>query len=144
VHRSDRTPDAYLASLPADLREGLARLDSVIAAAMPGRSRTLWEGVFWGGTQQAIIGYGDLVQPRPRGADAEWFVLGLARQKDDYSVYVNAVADGEYLPARYRARLGKVRTGSAVINIRDIDTVDLSVLAELAAEADRLCPPDRA
>lgn len=42
-------------------------VDRVLVRAMPGASRRLWVGTFWGGTQQEIIGYGDVVQPRPRG-----------------------------------------------------------------------------
>ena len=54
--------DRFLGGCSDDMR----LLDSVITSAMPGRSRTLWEGVFWGGTEQQIIGYGDLVQRRPK------------------------------------------------------------------------------
>lgn len=118
-------------------------LDSMIAAAMPGRQRTLWEGTFWGGTAQTIIGYGDLVQARPRGVDVEWFVVGLARQKGHISVYVNAVQDDEYLVARYADRLGKVKTGAANISFRAVTDVDRRALTELIADAHRVCPPDR-
>ena len=54
----------------------LTELDALLAAAFAGRSRLLWTGVFWGGSEQEIIGYGDLVQSRPRGPDVEWFVVG--------------------------------------------------------------------
>ena len=36
----------------------MVALDRRIVAGLPGRSRALWRGTFWGGTEQAIIGYG--------------------------------------------------------------------------------------
>lgn len=65
-------------------------IDDVVVAAMPGASRRLWTGTFWGGTRQTIVGYGDLRQPRPRADPVDWFILGLARQQRHLSLYVNA------------------------------------------------------
>jgi hypothetical protein len=137
------SPDEHIASQPEQWREAMAALDATIVAAMPGRCRVLWEGVFWGGTEQRIIGYGDLVQPRPRGDDVEWFVVGLAGQSKHLSVYVNAVDDGRYLGQHYADRLGKVKVGSASIAIRRLDDLDLGVFAEMIGRAHELTPPDR-
>jgi hypothetical protein len=78
MERSDISVDESLGSLPDDVAPTMRQLDSVIESAMPGRSRTLCEGVFWGGTDQSIIGYGDIVQLRPKGGSVEWFLIGLA------------------------------------------------------------------
>jgi hypothetical protein len=73
VQISSTTPEEYLAGLDEEIGEDRAEqmrtMDRRITAAMPGRARVLYDGVFWGGTTQRIIGYGDLVQPRPRGED---------------------------------------------------------------------------
>src|SRR5690606_11771355 len=103
-----------------------------------GRSRTVWDGVFWGGTDQHIIGYGDIVQPRPRGEDVEWFAVGLARQQNHFSIYVNAVDDGQYLLRQYEGRLGKVRRGSARIARRHLADGDRGALRELLSRAAEL------
>jgi len=129
--------DRFLGGCSDDMR----LLDSVITSAMPGRSRTLWEGVFWGGTEQQIIGYGDLVQRRPKQDDVQWFVLGLAQQKSHISLYVNAVQGDKYLGQVYGPRLGKVKVGAASIALSSAALIDLQVLAEMAAEASALCPP---
>ena len=142
MRQVDTAPEDFLASLDEDVRQDMERIDALIGAAMTGRSRVLWEGVFWGGTEQRIIGYGDLVQPRPRGQDVRWFVVGLARQKAFISVYVNAARDGKYLLADYADRLGRVKTGSAVVNFRTSDDLDLDAFAEMIAMASDLCPPD--
>lgn len=128
-------PDEWLARLED---AGLSELDRLIVESMPGRSRRLWTGRFGGGTDQTIIGYGDLVRPRPRGPDVDWFLVGLARQTNHYSIYVNAVADGAYLSKRYADRLGKVKLGAASIGFATLDRIDLTVLADLLREADRI------
>ena len=140
----DTDPSDYINSLDDGDRAVMLAVDQLITRTMPNRRRVLWRGVFWGGTEQTIIGYGDIRQPRPRGDDVEWFLVGLARQKQHFSLYVNAVADGAYIGQQYADRLGKVKVGSASIGFRNLDTVDLDVLAELLAQADSITPPDPA
>ncbi len=142
VEKVDTTPDEFLASLPDEIRGPMAELDSVITSCLPGRARVLWEGQFWGGSEQRIIGYGGIVQTRPRGRTAEWFLVGLARQQRYFSMYMNAVLDGSYLLARYAGRLGKVKTGSASLSFSSLDDVDLDVLRALLTQAHDMTPKD--
>ena len=100
--------------------------------------------MFWGGTEQTIIGYGDIRQPRPRGDEVEWFLVGLARQKNNFSIYLNAVEDGAYLGKQFADRLGKVKVGAASIGFRHLAAVDLDVLTEMLEYADSITPPDPA
>lgn len=116
----------------------LARLDEVIVAALPGASRVLWQGLFWGGSDQSIIGYGAIEQPRPRGKSVTWFLIGLARQKSYLSLYVNAAENGSYLSKSYGPRLGKTRVGSASITFASADAIDFAVLDDLVRHAGRL------
>ena len=131
MKKTDKDPSAYLASLPDDVRDSMQRLDRLISDVMAGQPRILWEGVFWGGTEQAIIGYGDLTTDRGRGKVVEWFMVGLALQKNYISLYVNAVADGQYVAEKYREKLGKVKVGKASISFKRIEDVELDVLREL-------------
>ena len=142
MERVDTDPSDYINSLDQQDRSVMLTLDGLITDAMPQRSRVLWHGVFWGGSEQTIIGYGDIRQTRPRSDDVEWFLVGLAKQKNYYSLYVNAATDGKYLGQRYADRLGNVKLGSASIGFRNLDAVNLEVLAELLAEADSITPPD--
>ncbi len=138
----DTTPDTYLASLPGEHRDTLASVDRAIHRALPDRQRVLWQGVFWGGTQQSIIGYGHIEQTGSSGNTVEWFLVGLARQKRNYSIYVNATVDNAYLAHRYADRLGKVKLGAASIGFRRLKDLDLAVLTELVTEANYLTSPD--
>ncbi|HEY5856839.1 MAG TPA: DUF1801 domain-containing protein [Aldersonia sp.] len=138
MERTNADPDAVVTASAVERREDMQALDEVIRECLPGRSRAVWTGKFWGGTDQAIIGYGDIVQDRPRGPSVAWFAVGLAAQQRHCSVYVNAVDDGQYLIAAYSDRLGKVKVGAAAISIRRLADVDLDVLRELLCRADEL------
>ncbi|PYG01971.1 hypothetical protein SAMN05216184_101436 [Georgenia satyanarayanai] len=133
---TDASVDAFIAANDPD--GSLATLDGVITAALPGATRVLWQGVFWGGTDQSIIGYGATVQPRPRGADVEWFLVGLARQSTSISLYVNAAEGKQYLAKLYGPRLGRTKVGSASISFTSADVLDLDVLDEMVRHAGRL------
>lgn len=135
MDRSTTSPDDFLASLPDGARQELATLDAELARVFEGHERVLWEGPMWGGTHQRIIGYGSLVQRQRSGADVEWFVVGLAAQKDHLSLYVSAVEDGEYLVKRWADRLGKVKVGSANATFRRVSDLDLPTVVAMAERA---------
>lgn len=138
MQRSTTTPDEHLASLPDDVREDLTILDGVITRAMSGEERVLWEGKFWGGTDQCIIGYGAYTYTGKSGSTGEWFVVGLAKQKDHISVYVNGAEDGQTLSKRFAERLGKVKAGSGNVTFKRLADIDLDVLRELVGRAREL------
>ena len=134
------TPDEHIASLPDDVRDDIATLDAAITAGMPGEERVVWEGKFWGGTDQRIIGYGSYHYKGRSGAEGEWFIVGLAVQKNYLSLYVNAAEDGTYLSEVYGTRLGKAKAKRANIQIKRAADLDLDVLRELVARARELAP----
>ena len=85
MEKTSRNVDEYLASLPEGVRGDMQALDREITEVMQGQTRKLWEGMFWGGGEQSIIGYGDYYYERPRKT-VEWFMVGLALQKNYISV----------------------------------------------------------
>jgi hypothetical protein len=135
MDRSTTSPDEHIASLPDGVREDIATLDARISEVMAGQERVLWEGKFWGGSQQRIIGYGSYRYKGRSGAEGEWFVIGLAAQKNYLSLYVNAAEDGQYLGKAYAPRLGKVKAGSANLQFKRADDLDVDVLVEMVAKA---------
>lgn len=120
----------------------MTALDERISAALPGHRRSLWQGVFWGGSAQSIIGYGDYSYVRSDKKPVEWFIVGLARQKSYYSVYVNAADGRRYLTEAYAGRLGKVKAGKSSISFRRLADVELEVLLELVRRAGALMSRD--
>ncbi|WP_062076385.1 hypothetical protein [Demequina globuliformis] len=136
MERTEESVDEFLRA--HDIDGSLSLLDSALREELPDASRALWRGVFWGGTEQAIIGYGDIVQPRPRGKDVEWFLIGLARQKDYVSLYVNAAEGGQYLAKVYGKDMGASKVGSASISFRAADGLDFTVLRVMVRHAARI------
>lgn len=132
---TDRPVDSFLTELPDQFRADMSALDAMISGIYANQPRVMWEGVFWGGTEQSIIGYGDLYQPRPKGEVVHWFVVGLALQKSHISIYVNAVKDGQYIGKAYGRRLGKVKIGSASIGFKRLADLDPEVFVEMLHEA---------
>jgi hypothetical protein len=129
------TPDKFIAGLPEGTREDIAALDRVLADAMKGTERVLWEGPMWGGTEQRIIGYGSHQYTNRSGKHVDWYVLGLAAQKNYLSLYVNAADNDGYILGRYADRLGKVKIGSANATFKRAADIDLGVLREMCARA---------
>lgn len=138
MERSKTSPNEHIALLPDGVREDIATLDAAIVEAMPGEERVLWEGKFWGGSQQRIIGYGSYRYKGRSGAEGEWFVVGLAVQKNYLSLYVNGAEDGTSLAKLYAPRLGKVKAGSANLQFKRAVDVDLNVLREMVRRAREL------
>lgn len=138
MQRSTTTPDAHIASLPDGVREDVASLDAAISGVMAGEERVLWEGTFWGGTQQHIIGYGSYHYRGRSGAEGEWFIVGLAAQKHYLSLYVNAADDGQNLGKVYASRLGKVKAGGANLQFKRAADIDLAVVREMVQRAKEL------
>lgn len=140
---SEESVDSWLDSIEDPRADDFRHLDAIISEAFSGDTRVLWVGKFWGGTDQTIIGYGDLVQPRPKGVDVHWFVVGLALQKANVSIYVNAVKDGQYLGKSYGKSLGKVKLGSASIGFKSLVDLDIGVLRSMLTEAQQLTTQSR-
>ena len=138
MERVESSPDDYIASQPPDIRAVLEELHTLIQAALPDRECCMWEGVFWRGSEQQIIGYGDYSYLRSDKTQVEWFIVGLTRQKNYFSVYVNAVEGKTYLAELYGPRLGKVKTGKSSISFRNRADVDLDVLREMIEHAGKI------
>lgn len=135
MEKTDRNIDEFLASLPEDARDDMTTLDGVIAEVMTGEPRVLYVGKFWGGSDQRIIGYGTTTTTRSDKSTVEWFLVGLALQKNYISVYISAVEDREYLSEKYGRDLGKVKVGKSSISFKAVDDIDLDKLAALVQRA---------
>lgn len=135
MNKTKKDISAHIDSLPEELRQDIKHLDKVISEIMVGHSRVLWEGALWGGTQQEIIGYGDYTINLSRGKKSEWFMVGLAIQKNYISIYVNAVEDRQYVAEKYRSKLGKVKVGKSSISFKHLDDLDIDTLKKVVSIA---------
>jgi hypothetical protein len=135
MDRTGRDVDAFLESLPVDVRADMKLLDAQISSVMAGLPRVLYEGKFWGGSDQQIVGYGIQRYQRSDKREVEWFLVGLAQQKHYLSLYVSAVEDGHYLSEKYGKDLGKVKAGKSSISFKTVADIDLEKLTRLLEKA---------
>jgi len=138
MQKTNTKPEDYIASLPAEKRPDVEKLDEVISTIMKGEVKVMWEGIFWGGSQQKIIGYGELIYHRSTGEPVEWFTVGLALQKNYITVFVNAVDNKEYVAEKYKKDLGKAKVGKSSISFKSLSDVNLDVLSEVIKKAKEL------
>lgn len=134
MEKSATDPNEFILGIPDPVRGDVARLDKEISKIMKGEERVLWTGTFWGGSEQTIIGYGDLTYEK-KGKKVEWFKIGLALQKNYISLYVNAVEDNRYLSQKYADQLGKVKVGASSISFKSLDDVNIPKLKEFLSRA---------
>jgi uncharacterized protein YdhG (YjbR/CyaY superfamily) len=104
-----KTPAEYLAELPEDRREAIAKLRAMIRKAAP----KVTEGMNYG-----MIEF-SLGEP----------LFCLASQKNYLSLY----ADPDLL-AQYKSRLGKLNCGKSCLRFKSLDQLPLDVVGELIAE----------
>jgi hypothetical protein len=131
MKRVSLSVNEYLDSLPEEFAKEMRLVHTSIAGHMKNIKPVIWQGVFWGGSDQTIIGYGDLIYQRPGKEKVEWFVVGLARQKNYYSVYINASEDGQYILKKYADKLGKVKIGSGSLSFAKLEDVNMEELMKL-------------
>ena len=138
MERVEILPEDYIASQEPEIQSVLNKLHILIKTALPEQACCMWKGVFWGGSEQNIIGFGNFSYVRSDKKKVEWFLIGLTRQKNYFSVYVNAVEGKQYLAEIYNSRLGKVKIGKSNVSFRNLDDVNLDVLREMIEHANRL------
>lgn len=128
---TNRSVEDYLKSVDETYRDDLRTLHKAISEHMPAVAPKLWEGVFWGGSEQSIIGYGDLEFTRSDKKKVEWFSVGLTCQKNYISIYIIASEDGQYVVKKYADKLGKVKVGSSSVSFKRLVDVELEELLKL-------------
>lgn len=143
MERTAENVDDWLAAQSGPRADDLRVLDGRISAEFDGLERVIWAGTMWGGTEQTIIGYGAISQPRPRGASVEWFLVGLAVQKRHLSVYVNAAEGREYLVQQRAGELGRVKVGAAAVTFGAVTDLDLDAFGAMLRRARELTPDAR-
>jgi len=134
MKKDNKDPDEFLNAFAEPYRSDIIKLDKEISRIMKGEERVLWTGTFWGGSKQNIIGYGEYPYVR-KGKKVEWFLIGLAQQKNYISLYVNAVEDNKYLSQKYADQLGKVKVGASSISFKRLEDVNMDELMKLIKRA---------
>lgn len=123
------TPEAYLASRPADRRETLQTLHKAIRRAAPTLEPVMMSG---------MIGYGKFHYKYESGREGDWFLIGLCARKNHYSLYICSAENGAYLAEQNAAKLGKVKVGRSCITFKRLADLKLDVALTLVKKAAKL------
>jgi hypothetical protein len=121
-----KTPSDYLAILPEPRRKILRTIHKAIRAAAPRLKARIVHG---------MLGYGLYHYKYASGRGGDWFVVGLASQKNYVSLYICACDKDGYLAENNQSRLGKVSVGRSCIRFKELEDLNLKVALELVRKA---------
>ena len=124
-----QTPAQYLASLPEPRRSALQAIHDAIRAAAPALKPHVAHG---------MLGYGPFHYKYASGREGDWFVVGLASQKNYISLYLCAAESDGYLAEKNKDRLGKVSVGRSCIRFKKLEDLNLKVAVQLVKKAAKL------
>ena len=127
------TLDEFLAALPADRRATMTTVHQAIRKAVP----KLAPFMTWGMGPSPLIGYGKYHYKSASGREGDWFLIGLAAGKKDYSLHICVGDKDGYLVERNAAKLGKVKTGRSCINFKKLEDLKLDVAMGLVKQAEK-------
>jgi hypothetical protein len=122
------TSKEYFASLPTERKEPMEFLDKFIRKAAP----SLKPNFIYN-----MPGYGSFRYTNYKKEVVDWPIIALASQKNYISLYVCAVAKGEYIAEKYAKELGKVSVGKSCIRFRKIEDLDLKALEKVLKLAEK-------
>ena len=121
-----KTPEEYLASLPAPRKAALTAIHKAIRAAAPDLKPSI---------QGGMIGYGSYHYKYASGRAGDAVVVSLASQKNHISLYLCAADEDGYLAENNKDRLGKVSVGRSCIRFKNLEDLNLKVAMELVKKA---------
>jgi uncharacterized protein YdhG (YjbR/CyaY superfamily) len=120
------TVATYLAMLPDERKKTIRFLHTLIKNTSPKLKAHFAHN---------MLGYGSFPYKNYKGEMLDWPIVALANQKQYMSIYVCAIADGEYLAEKYADKLGKVNVGKSCIRFKKLDDLDIPMLKKLLKEA---------
>lgn len=116
------TPDEYVARLDEPRHSQIRRLYNLIRETVPELEPHMRSG---------MIGFGSYHYKYPTGREGDWFIIGLASNKNYISLYVVGTDGDEYVAERYRDRLPKTSIGKSCVRFKRLEDVDPAVIIQL-------------
>ena len=117
--------EAFLAQIDEPRRSDMAQLHDVVVAAEPTLAPHM---------AGKMIGYGSYHYRYPTGREGDAPVIALANNKQYISLYVMGARGDSYVTETYADRLPKANIGKSCVRFRNLDGVDLDVVAEMVRE----------
>ena len=130
-----KTPKEYIAGITDATRlAAIKKLDALIRKNAPKLKPHIRSG---------MIGYGEYHYKSASGREGDWFVIGLASQKNYISVFICAadLKSKKYLPEVLKDELGKVSVGKSCIRFKKLEDVNISSLTKAIKMAAKMKNP---
>jgi hypothetical protein len=81
--------------------------------------------------QSGMIGYGKEHYKTKSGREGDWFIIGLASNKNYISVYCCAAYDGKYVAEHNKEKLAKASIGKSCIRYKKFEDIDFDALGDV-------------
>lgn len=117
-----KTPEEYIDLLPEPHKSEIQKIHEFIKKSAPKLKPYI---------QTGVIGYGEMHYKSKSGREGEWFVIGLAQQKNYVSIYLCAAQDGEYVAEKNKDKLGKASIGRSCIRYKKFEDIPFKDLAPI-------------
>ena len=91
--------------------------------------------IMYGMGPSPLIGYGKYRYRTSSGREGDWFLIGLAAGKKEYSLHICVGGKDGYLVEQNAAKLGKVKTGRSCINFKKLEDLNLAAAMALVKQA---------
>jgi hypothetical protein len=122
------SPEEYIAKLEEPRKSEIQKLHDLIRETVPNLKPFMISG---------LIGYGQYHYKSKSGREGEWYIIGLASQKNYISLYCCAVDGKEYLAEKYKNELPKASIGKSCIRFKKVEDLDVAILKKLFKESEK-------
>ena len=129
---SAQTPDEYIERLEEPRRSDIRAVHDIIRREAPQLEPHIASGMLAYGRYQ--------YKGKSKGAEGEWFHIGLASNKRYISLYVMAADGSGYLAESYKERLPKADIGRSCVRFKRLSDLDSGALRELISSGAKWDP----
>lgn len=121
-----KTPEDYINKLAEPRKSEIQELHTLIKSIAPKLDIKMYHN---------IIGYGSYPYKTKSGQSGEWFVLGLASQKNYISVYACTTDGDQYIAEKHKDQFPKANIGRSCIRFKKLEDIDTNKLKSVLKEA---------
>lgn len=120
-----KTPEEYIEMIEEPRKTEIKKLHDFIQNAVPSLKPYIISG---------MIGYGTYHYKSKSGSEGDWFIIGLASQKNYISVHICAAEGALYIAEKHKDEFPKADIGKSCIRFKKTEDIDLNALKKILVE----------
>lgn len=129
INSKAKSPSEYFALLKEPRRSEIKKLHALIRKWAPKLKPYMQDG---------YLGYGKYHYKYASGREGDWFVIGLASQKNYISLYFCVLDKKQYMAEKYKKKLPRASIGKSCVRFKKLQDVDLKIIKEMISKSTRL------